>query len=176
KSRFILRFTDGTGFFITLWWFGYVHLVLQGEKHGMTDALGPDPLQLSHQAFIDLLDGRKGGIKPFLLNQKRIRGIGNFYIQEILYRARLHPLREIPSLAEEEKTNLHRVIIDVFHESIALDSSSYELDFLGMKGRYGVDRMSIAYQEGVVCPACRSRIEKIRTGSTAQYMCPHCQK
>ena len=176
KSRCVLRFTDGTGFFITLWWFGYFHLVLKGEAHGMTDSLGPDPLMLSAESFKGLLNRRRGGIKSFLLNQKCLRGIGNFYIQEILYKARLHPLRAIPSMTEVEKDRLYTAIREVFEESIGLDSSSYELDFFGKKGRYGLDRLSIAYKEGAHCSVCGFPSEKIKTGSTTQYICPVCQK
>lgn len=176
KSKFILRFTDGTGFFITLWWFGYFHLVLKDESHPMTDTVGPDPLSLSYENFVKLFNGRRGGIKSLLLNQKRIRGIGNFYIQEILYRARLHPLREIPLLSKGEKDRLFQAVRQVFQESVALGSSSYELDFFGKKGCYGLDQMSIGYREDAVCPDCNSGIEKIKTGSTTQYICPKCQR
>jgi len=175
KSRIVLRFTDRTGVFITLWWFGYFHLVLKGENHPMTHSLGPDPLMLSYENFEEILHGRKGGIKSFILNQKRIRGIGNFYIQEILFRARLHPLREIPSLSSKEKKRLFNAIQNVLTNSIKLGSSSYELDFFGERGRYRLDQ-SIAYKESAVCPVCKSKIQKIKTGSTMQYICPKCQK
>jgi formamidopyrimidine-DNA glycosylase len=76
KSRLIVRFSDETGFYVTLWWFGYFHLVLDQETHSMTDALGPDPLDISEDEFLSLLIKKRGNIKSFLLNQKRIRGIG----------------------------------------------------------------------------------------------------
>jgi len=176
KSRLIVWFTDRTGFIVTLWWFGYFHLVLHGERHSMTDTLGPDPLSISCDAFKELLDGRRGGIKSFLLHQKRLRGIGNFYIQEILFQACLHPLKEISALSDEEKERLFEAVQKVLKESIALGSSSYELDFFGRKGRYGLDRISVAYQENARCPACRSLHKKIKTGSTMQYICPKCQR
>ncbi len=176
KSKLILRFTDRTGFFVTFWWFGYFHLVLDGELHSMTDTLGPDPLSISCDGFKELLDGRRGGIKSFLLNQRRVRGIGNFYIQEILFQASLHPLRKISALSDEEKERLYEAIQKVFKESIALGSSSYELDFFGRKGRYGLERISVAYQENAHCPVCRSLHKKIKTGSTMQYICPKYQR
>jgi len=176
KSKWILTFTDGTGFFITLWWFGYMHLVRKGETHPMTDTLGPDPLAMAFDAFNKLLEGHRGSIKPFLLNQKCIRGIGNFYIQEILFQARLHPLKEIPCLSKEEKKRLFQAIRRVLEDSITLGSSSYELDFFGAKGRYGLDRMAVAYRGDGVCPVCGSKTEKIKTGSTAQFICIQCQQ
>ena len=175
KSRFVLRFTDRTGFYVTLWWFGYVHLVLDGEAHGMTDLLGPDPLKLKKQEFVSLLRGRKGNIKSFLLNQKRIRGIGNYYIQEILFQSRLHPARALSSLSREEREWLFDSIRNVFRESIRRGSSDYELDFFGKKGHYSLDRMAFAYRENASCPVCRTRVVKIRTGTTSQFVCPRCQ-
>ncbi len=176
KTKFMFRFTDGTGFFITLWWFGYIHLVLRNEDHPMTDMLGIDPLSLDGESFQNLLVKRRGRIKSFLLNQKKIRGIGNFYIQEILFKARLHPQREIATLTQDEIEMLFEAIRDVLAESIDLGSSSYEFDFFGEKGRYGLDQISVGYREGGSCPVCRSRIEKIKTGSTAQFICPACQQ
>ena len=175
KTRVLLSFTDNTGFYITLWWFGYFHLVVEGENHSMTKSLGPDPLKLSPSAFRNLFEGRRGTLKSFLLNQKRVRGIGNFYIQEILFKARLHPLHPIPLLSTADVDRLHKAIHAVFKESIRLGSSSYELDFFGTKGKYDLNCISIAYQEEAHCPLCGTATQKIKTGSTAQYICPKCQ-
>jgi formamidopyrimidine-DNA glycosylase len=175
KSRFILRFEDKSGFFITLWWFGYFHLVLNGETHQMTDSLGPDPIKMNINEFYKLLEKRRGKIKSFLLNQKHVRGIGNFYIQEILFNARIHPLRDIPSLTMTDKERLFNAIKEVLKESIKLGSSSYEFDFFQKKGQYSIKKMSIAYKEDADCPVCGSKIEKIQTGSTKQYICLSCQ-
>ena len=175
KTRVLVTFTDETGFYITLWWFGYFHLILDGERHPMTDTLGPNPLELSSSEFRDLFEGRRGSLKSFLLNQKNLRGIGNFYIQEILFQARLHPLSPIPSLSTADFKRLHKAVHTVFKESIRLGSSSYELDFFGKKGKYGLNRISFAYQNGAICPTCGTQTEKIKTGSTVQYICPTCQ-
>lgn len=176
KTRLLVTFRDETGFFITLWWFGYFHLVLGGEVHAMTEGLGPDPLELSASEFRALFRRRRGAVKSFLLNQKRLRGIGNFYIQEILFKARLHPLHPIPSLSVAQVNRLHKAIQKVFNESIRLGSSSYEVDFFGRKGRYGLANLSFAYQDEAVCPRCGAKAQKIKTGSNAQYICPKCQR
>jgi formamidopyrimidine-DNA glycosylase len=175
KCRFLLHFMDGTGFFVTFWWFGYVHLVCRGESHPMTDSLGPDPTELSRYEFVWLFNKRRGSLKSFLLDQKKLRGIGNYYIQEILFRARLHPLREIGLLKEEEKIGLYKAIQTVFQKSITLGSSDYELDFFGKKGRYGLKQMATGYKPDTPCPKCRSKILKIQTGGSSQFICPKCQ-
>jgi formamidopyrimidine-DNA glycosylase len=175
KSRLIIKFVDGTGFYVTLWWFGYFHLVLRGESHPMTDTLGPDPLNISEKEFLALLDKRRGSIKSFLLNQKRIRGIGNFYIQEILFQSKLHPLKAVHTITENERRRLYHAIQKVLQKSISLGSSSYEVDFFGEKGQYNVDCMAIGYQENKTCPECHTTVQKIKTGSTMQYICSQCQ-
>jgi len=176
KSKIIVTFSDGSGFYGTLWWFGYFHIVNGKESHPMTDSLGPDPMCMTQKEFYNLLRERRGQIKSFLLNQKRIRGIGNFYIQEILYKAGLHPCRSILTLTDLEIEQLYSAIHTVLSESLRLETSSYELDFYGKKGRYNVSNMAFAYQENGCCPACQTKTEKIKTGSTAQYICPVCQK
>ena len=175
KAKIVVRFNDGGGFFIGLWWFGYFHLIRDGEKHPMTDKLGPDALKISQENFKKILSGRRGNVKSFLLNQKNIRGIGNFYIQEILFRAKIHPLTPISALAEAEVANLHSAISDVLRRSISLGSSSYELDFFGNKGKYSLRELSFAYHENGVCPECGTATQKIKTGSNSQYICPQCQ-
>ena len=141
----------------------------------MTDELGPDPFDLSLEEFELVLHNKRGVIKSFLLNQRRIRGIGNYYIQEILFRARVHPLRIISTLNDKEVSSVYHAIADVLRESIKLGSSSYELDFYGHKGGYSLEQMAIAYQDDVVCPICGTKPQKIKTGSNAHYICPKCQ-
>jgi formamidopyrimidine-DNA glycosylase len=175
KAKIIVRFDDGSGLFITLWWFGYFHLVRDGEKNPMSDKLGPDALEISQKDFKKILSGRRGSIKSFLLNQKNIRGIGNFYIQEILFRAKIHPMTPITALSEKEIERLHAAIRDVLNRSIALGSSSYELDFFGRKGKYSLRELSFAYHENGTCPDCGTAAQKIKTGSNSQYICPQCQ-
>ena len=176
KSKLIVFFEDGSGFYITLWWFGYFHLVRQGEKNQMTDQLGEDVLEISADEFATLLKKRKRArIKSFLLNQKNLRGIGNFYIQEILFLAKLHPMRQIVSLSDDEIEHLYQSIHQVMERSIALGSSSYELDFFGKKGKYSLKELSFAYDEDGCCPECGTKTQKIKTGSTIQYICPSCQ-
>jgi len=175
KSRFVLRFNDDTGFYVSFWWFGYVHLVITLEEHKMTDFLGPDPLKISSSDFEKIAGKSRGIIKNFLLNQKKIRGVGNYYAQEIFFRAGIHPLKKIENLTKDEMFRLHKAVCNVFEESISLGSSSYEKDFFGKKGRYLTEYMSVGYKEGLKCPVCGTVIQKIGTGSSSHYICPKCQ-
>ena len=176
KVKFYVQFTDETGFYVTLWWFGYFHFVKKDETNPMTDKLGDDPLQISFDEFRSKLDRKRGRIKPFLLNQKNFKGIGNFYIQEILFQAKLHPLRQINNLSTAEFQQLFDAIQKVMKRSIELGSSSYEKDFFGELGSYSLKELSFAYEENAVCPDCGTESQKIKTGSNAQYICPQCQQ
>lgn len=173
--KFFVRFTDQSGFYITLSWFGYFHLVLKGEANPMTDTLGQDALEMSLKDFQKKLKGRKSSIKSFLMNQKHIRGIGNFYIQEILFQARMHPMKKIDCLSDEDIVLLYEAMQSVLEEAVDKGSSFYEVDFFGQKGDYTLELLSFAYKEGAPCPVCSTETEKIKTGSTAQFVCPSCQ-
>jgi formamidopyrimidine-DNA glycosylase len=141
----------------------------------MTAHLGPNALDLSLGQFRELLRGRRGGIKSFLLNQKRIAGIGNVYIQDPLFKARIHPLRTINTLSDDEVADLWKALWETLQESVDAGSSAWEQDLYGEKGKWGEDHLVIGYKEGQPCPACGTEIAKIKTGSTSGYVCPTCQ-
>jgi len=179
KYHFKLTFLDRSGFTVRFSWFGMVHL--QSEKdllgHKMTGRLGVSPLDegFTVEYFGKLLAGRRGRIKSFLLDQKNLAGIGNVYIQDILFMARLHPDRKIPSLSEREIADLYGAIRDVLNRSMRLGGLAYEKDFYGRNGRFGADEFLVGYKTGSPCPECGAEIVKIRTGSTSSYICPECQ-
>ena len=181
KYQFKLDFTDGTGFTIRFYWFGYVHLVSSAElsKHKLTADLGISPLDraFTRPCFDDLLDKKKrSGVKSFLMDQKSVAGIGNVYVQDILFGARLHPNRGIESLLARERTALYDSIRKVLRVSIGKRGLAYEVDFFGRKGRYSADDMAVGYKDGKPCPVCKTLIVKIKTGSTSTYICPKCQR
>ena len=180
-EKYHIRFTldDGTGFTIRVWWFCYLHLMLNDNlsEHKLTGKLGPTPFdeEFTLGYFRQLLDEKRGGIKNFLLNQKKIAGIGNVYIQDILFNARIHPKRKIPSLDNLEVEALYKSIKTVLNESIELGGLAYEKDFYGNKGRYDKNHFRIAYKPDKPCPNCQTPIQKIKTGSTSSFICPNCQ-
>jgi formamidopyrimidine-DNA glycosylase len=179
KHQFRLSFSDKTGFTIQFQWFGYIHLVPEEglTKHKLTRKLGISPTDekftLGH--FQKLLANRKARIKNFLLNQKNIAGIGNVYIQDILFKAKLHPNRKISTLSEKEITNLYNAIQTTLNRSIQLGGLAYEKDFYGQKGKLTINEFLVGYKTGKPCPACKTPIIKIKTGSTSSYICPKYQ-
>jgi len=179
KCQFRLTFADGTGFTIQFQWFGYIHLLKEKDldKHKLTAKLGVSPIEkeFTLENFKKLLTNKKGGIKSFLLDQKNVAGIGNVYIQDTLFEAKLHPNRKISTLSEKEIEGLYNAIRDVLNRAIKLGGLAYEKDFYGRKGRLTINKFLVGYKTGKPCPTCKTPIEKVKTGSTSSYICPKCQ-
>ena len=175
KYRLIFDLTDGAAIAVNFWWFGYAHTTPTLADHKMTAELGPDMLDLSLDEFRALLRGRKGAIKTFLLDQKRIAGIGNVYVQDPLFLARIHPLRKINSLSEVEIAALWKVLRETLQQSIDQGGNAWEQNLYGEKGQWDQRSMHILHLEGQPCPVCETTIENIKTGSTRTRVCPVCQ-
>lgn len=178
KYQLRLDFDDGHILSIGFWWFGYVHTVNSCDlnSHKMTAKLGLTPIRdsdFTQEHFLGLLKGRKGSVKSFLMNQSRVAGIGNLYIQDILFRARMHPNRKLHTLTDAEKSLLYRSIVDTLTAAVELGGLAYEKDLYGQPG--GFKDFLVGYREGQPCPVCGSTIQKIKTGGTASYICPSCQ-
>ncbi|MGB9666943.1 MAG: Fpg/Nei family DNA glycosylase, partial [Candidatus Cryosericum sp.] len=174
-----LLFTDGSAQSQHFWWFGYVHAVKTAQlaSHAMTARLGLDPLKdssFTSEAFDQMLQRKKrGAIKNVLLDQQNIAGIGNVYVQDILFAARLHPLRRTGDLSQAERAALYQAILTQLQSALALGGLAYEKDLYNQPGR--LKDFQIGYRQGKLCPVCGTPVEKIRTGSTASFICPHCQ-
>lgn len=178
KYQLKFDFDDGTVLSIGFWWFGYAHAVKASElkTHKMTSSLGLSPVddsEFTYENFCNILKGKKGAVKSFLMSQEHIAGIGNVYIQDILFRARLHPNRKIPQISEGERKVLYEVIRENLKEALALGGLAYEKDLYDQPGRF--KDFLVGYKEGQPCPSCGATIEKIKTGSTASFICPSCQ-
>jgi formamidopyrimidine-DNA glycosylase len=162
---------------LNFWWFGYMHYIPSGaiEDHPMIAALGPDALDVTLPQFRSLLRSRRGAVKAFLLDQSKLAGIGNAYVHDILFRAKLHPLRTIPSLSLEDVRNLHRAIRTELGRSIEKGGAFYEVGLDGKPGGFTAEDLLIGYREGKACPTCGAPVVKIKTGGTSSFLCLRCQ-
>lgn len=178
KYVFLAEFDDGTCLTIRFWWFGYIHFCLPGEleNHKMTSILGPNILDIPEKVFMEKIHAHKGNVKKFLLDQTKFAGIGNAYIHDILFLAKLHPNRKLQSLSIEEISALHSSIHKGLEPSLHKNGAFYEKDIFGNKGGFTMDEIIIGYREGSPCPVCSTPIVKIKTGSTSTYLCPKCQQ
>ena len=175
KHRLLFDLADGGCLAVNFWWFGYAHYATDLADHSMVSQLGPDFMSLSLEDFRELLRGRRGGIKSFLLNQKRIAGIGNVYGQDPLFKAGIHPLRTINTLSDDEINALYHAIRETLQESIDHGGSHWEQNLYGEHGRWDSSFFLVAYREGQPCPTCGTEVQKIKTGSTSTHICPNCQ-
>jgi len=175
KYRLVFDLEGGDCLAINFWWFGYAHYAVNLADHKMTAQLGPNALGLTLDEFRELLRGRRGAIKTFLLNQKHIAGIGNVYVQDPLFKAGIHPLRPINTLSDEEVARLWRALRETLQESLDQGGSAWERNLYDEKGKWDESFFLIAYQEKKPCPTCGTTVEKIKTGSTSSYICPACQ-
>jgi formamidopyrimidine-DNA glycosylase len=178
KWRMIIDFNNGACLAINFWWFGYVHFAPVGElnSHAMTAKLGLNADELTAEGLQTMLKGRRGNIKSFLLDQSNIAGIGNAYIHDILFMARLHPLRSIDTLTVEEINGLAEATHKGLQTSIDKGGAFYEMNIYGKPGGFKMEDIQIGYREGKPCPICGTAIEKIKTGSTSSFVCSNCQR
>jgi len=123
-----------------------------------------------------LLAGRRASIKPVLLNQQIVAGIGNIYADEALFQARIHPLRPAGDLAAREVGRLHRAIRDRLRAGIASGGASIDRyrDTLGRPGAMQ-DLLRVHRHAGEPCPRCGAGIVKSRVGGRGTYHCSGCQ-
>lgn len=176
KYRLILDLEGGDCLAISFWWFGSVHWVDSLEAHPQVSKLGMHALNLAFDAeWFAPHRKRRVRVKSFLLNQKNVAGIGNMYSHDIFFRARLHPLRPLNSLSDEEVARLVEAVRTTLQLSLDKGGSQWEQDLHGVKGRFGMDDLLVGYREDQPCPECGTPIEQIKTGSTTSYICPQCQ-
>ena len=111
------------------------------------------------------------------MDQKVIAGIGNIYSDEILWRAKVHPLRPVPSLKERELKKIYKEIKEVLKKAILLggESISDSRKLSGEKGGFDKER-KVYRREGKRCPRCGGIIKKLKIGARSAYFCPKCQK
>lgn len=158
--------------------FGRIYLV--DDPREITAGLGPEPLgeEFSLGCFRRQLAGRSGRLKPLLLNQSFLAGLGNIYADEVLFAAQLHPLRKADSLTRAEQASLHeaiRVVLDgaVAGRGTTLSDGGYT-DASGQTGTYQSE-LAVYGRTGHPCPRCRTPIERIVVGGRSAHFCPLCQ-
>ena len=156
--------------------FGELRLIDDWQKLKFIQSLGPEPLDLTSANFQDMLAQRKTRIKPLLMDQSFIAGIGNIYASEILFRAKINPQRSAQSLSPEEQLVLYKEIQKVLKSAIKHGGSSVD-DYVRVSGKNGdYARFHRVYgREGKPCFVCSSPVEKIAQGGRGTYFCARCQ-
>ncbi len=140
--------------------------------------VGVEPLtpRFTARVLEGLLEGRRGPLKAVLLNQALVAGLGNMYVDEALFQARLHPERTAGSLDHDEVRRLHRAIRDRLAAAVAAGGASIDSyrDGLGERGSMQ-DLLRVHLHRGEPCPRCGTEIVKTRVAQRGTYWCPRCQ-
>jgi len=165
-----LRYTDVRRF-------GRMLIVADSQVGGFRDRLGADPLEITEAEFVQRFGARHARIKALLLDQRMLRGMGNIYVDESLWRARIHPARRGDSLTREQLRALHRAVRSVLQTAIRLRGSSISdyVDAEGFPGRFQL-RHRVYQREGKPCARCGAKIRRIIVAGRSSHFCPQCQR
>lgn len=157
--------------------FAELRLVDDWRLLSFVQGLGPEPSALSPTQFNAILAARKTKIKPLLMDQKIISGIGNLYAAEALFRAGVHPERPAMSLSDKEKQTLFTQIKLTLDEAIRFKGSSVDayVRLTGQPGGY-VAHHRVYERQGKPCPVCGAPIRKMTLAGRGTCFCPRCQK
>jgi formamidopyrimidine-DNA glycosylase len=186
-EHFALETTDGVRVgFVDPRRFGCVDLVPteKEDEHRLLAGLGPEPLEPGWTPAVlhAALRGRRAPLKAALLDQKVVAGLGNIYVSEALFRARLSPLRPASSATDEEAGRLVPAVRAVLEESIEAGGSSLR-DYVRADGELGFfqERFKVYGREGLPCeecpgpPACPGVLRTVQAGR-ASFHCPRLQR
>jgi formamidopyrimidine-DNA glycosylase len=181
KHHLLLHFEDSTYLTVTVQGWGNTLLLPQAEAgthpHVQKDRISPlnDAFTWDYfRRLFDLVDkDSAASIKYFIISEPGVWGIGNGYLQDILFRAGIHPRRKVIDVRERERRVLYDAIVGTLRQAVALDGSDTERDLYGNRGGY----MSIlnSKAKGQPCPECGTLIEKIQYLGGSCYLCPNCQ-
>ena len=160
---------------------GYIHLFPTTDWRMIDDVnnLGPEPLSedLTASHFLELLRTRKGMIKPLLMDQKLIAGIGNVYSNEILFCSRILPTRKVKEMTDEELSRIYHCLRSILKQAIhhgGVYDNKYSQDDT-LTGGY-IPYLKVAYRTGEPCHECGVPIQTQRVGGRNAFYCPNCQQ
>lgn len=158
--------------------FGEVFLRAPGENWPGKTSLGPDPLgDLSCETFVSMVKGKTTRIKPLLMDQSFLAGVGNIYAQEALFKAAIRPMRSGRRITREEATSLYKALQETLLSAIEHRGSTNR-DYRDAFGRSGsAQELHTVYQRGgKPCLKCKGILRELRVGGRGTVYCPSCQR
>jgi formamidopyrimidine-DNA glycosylase len=181
KHHLLLHFADGTHLSVTVQGWGNVLLLPEAEapNHPHVAAARIAPLSEAftwgwfHKRFEEVDETSTKSAKFFLISEPGMWGIGNGCLQDILYRARIHPKRRVVSISGDEQRALYHAIQDTLRQMVEQGGRDSERDLYGNRGGYV--RILDSRTKGQPCPECGTLIEKSQYLGGAIYFCPTCQ-
>ena len=178
-ARVAFAFTDSDELrFSDIRRFGRIELHNDDELAARFGDLGPEPLgdDWTADAFVAALAARRTRLKPLLLDQTFLAGLGNIYVDESLFRARLHPLTLAAAVPAERARALHAAIRAILADAIASGGTTFSnyRDAFGQEGDY-YERRQVYDRTGGACLVCGGQIVRIVVGGRGTHLCPYCQ-
>lgn len=175
----VVEFEDGLVLAFTRLWLGYFNLYEpeEVENHPLISRLGPDPF--SKDFAVDYLMQtfkRKANIKGMLLDQSVVAGLGNIYVDEVLFAAGVHPTRRADTLTPQEIEKVHAATRDILRRAIELRGTTFDSyhDAFGETGKFQ-HQLQVFTREGEPCPFCGTGIVKSKVAGRGTHSCPTCQ-
>jgi formamidopyrimidine-DNA glycosylase len=175
----VLKFENGVVLAFTRLWLGYFDLYEPGEvdRHPLISRLGPDPFSEDFTPeYLQKAFERRASVKGLLLDQSVVAGVGNIYVDEVLFAARVHPARKANTLSPEEIGAIHAATRDILRRAIELRGTTFDSyhDAFGESG--GFQRhLKVFARAGEPCPVCGTEIVKSRVAGRGTHTCPACQ-
>ncbi|GED60825.1 DNA-formamidopyrimidine glycosylase [Brevibacillus formosus] len=181
-THVVFHFTDGTELrYRDVRQFGTMDLFPKGKETtvGPLAKLGVEPLDKSFTPEVlgKLLKGRSTKIKPLLLNQECIVGLGNIYVDESLFKAGIHPEKPAGKLTDKEVNRLHESIVSTLQEAVEQGGSSIK-SYVNGQGEMGMFQQSLLVygRKDEACTKCGTEIIRFVVGGRGTHICPDCQK
>ncbi len=178
KSRVVFEFSDGKLMdFNDQRLFAELRLLDDWRSLKFIRELGPEPFDLSPAEFKTMLSAKKSKIKPLLMDQSFISGIGNLYAAEALFRAKINPARPANSLTDKEKALLLEQIKKVLTDAVKSGGSSID-DYVRLSGEKGdyARQHQVYGRQNQLCFVCGALIKRTVLGGRGTFFCPKCQK
>ncbi len=161
--------------------FGRMHLIKKEELDSIEcikkQGLEPGDKNLTSNYLLEKFKNKKLPIKTVLLDQTIISGLGNIYVNEVLFYAKINPLREALSITKDECEQIVKGSKEIIEEAIKMGGTTIKsyTSSLGVTGRFQ-QKLKVHKKEGETCVICGNLIKNIKIGGRSTYYCSHCQK
>ena len=176
----VLEFEGGVVLAFTRLWLGYFHLYEPHgvDEHPLISRLGPEPFSPEFTPeYLARAFERKASVKGLLLDQSVVAGLGNIYVDEVLFAASVHPTRRADTLSPPEIRAIHAAVRDILRRAIELRGTTFDSyhDAFGETGEFQ-HLLKVFARAGEPCPVCGTEIVKSRVAGRGTYNCPACQR
>jgi formamidopyrimidine-DNA glycosylase len=164
-----LRYTDPRRF-------GRILVAADPQLGVLQGRLGAEPLEITREEFCAQFASRRARVKALLLDQGVLRGVGNIYADESLFRARIHPTRIAATLSQTQLAGLHRAVREVLAAAIRARGSSIS-DYVDSEGKRGDFQLRhrVYQRETKPCVRCKEKIRRVIVSGRSSHFCPRCQ-